>query len=159
LRLKSDMDGIIRSFFSFTMSGFLCLQVLNHVFPPLLSVSLCLCLSLSLSVGLELPLPDLPAHVELHALQAAQRVRQEHRGGHRPRAQLQLRLPAGEYNERVLPPAQLQSDADRRPAGHQGLRHRHASGSVLWEDGDPQGGGAVIGNSSERAGTKSIFAR
>lgn len=77
---------------------------------------------------LELPLPDVPAHVELHVLQATQCVREEHRGGHCPSAQFQLRLPAGEHNERVLPPAQLQPHPDRRSAGHQGLWHWHASG-------------------------------
>ncbi|KAL0174418.1 hypothetical protein M9458_030386, partial [Cirrhinus mrigala] len=75
-----------------------------------------------------LPLPDVPAHVELHVLQAARCVREEHGGGHRPSAQLQLCLPAGEHHERVLPPAKLQPHPDRRPAGHQGLWHWHASG-------------------------------
>lgn len=78
----------------------------------------------------ELSLPDIPAHVELHALKAAQRVCEEHRGGDRPCPELQLRLPAGEHHERVLPPEELQPDSDRRTAGHQGLRHRHASGWV-----------------------------
>lgn len=80
----------------------------------------------------ELPLPDLPAHVELHALEAAQRVREEHGGGHRPCPQLQLRLLAGEHHERVLPPEELQPHSDRRTAGHKGLRHRHATGWVGW---------------------------
>ena len=75
----------------------------------------------------ELTVPDLPADVELHELQAAQCVCEEHRGGHRPRGQLQIRLPDGEHHERVPPRPQLQSHTDRRPAGHQGLRHRHAT--------------------------------
>ncbi|KAL0166964.1 hypothetical protein M9458_038808, partial [Cirrhinus mrigala] len=62
-----------------------------------------------------------PAHVELHVLQAAQRVREEHRGGHCTGFKLQ-------HHERVPPTPQLQPHADRRPAGHQGLRHRNASG-------------------------------
>lgn len=78
----------------------------------------------------ELPLSDLPANVELHALEAAQRLREEHGGRHRPRPQLQLCLPAGEHHERVLPPEELQPDSDWRIAGHQGLRHRHATGWV-----------------------------
>lgn len=76
----------------------------------------------------ELALPDLPAYVELHALKAAQRVCEEHGGGHRPGPQLQLRLSAGEHHERVLPPEELQPDSDRRTAGHQGLWHWHATG-------------------------------
>lgn len=77
---------------------------------------------------LELALPDLPAHVELHVLQAAQRVREEHGGGHREGPKLQVRLSSGEHHERVLPASQLQPHADRRTVGHQGLWHRNAFG-------------------------------
>ncbi|CAF93840.1 unnamed protein product, partial [Tetraodon nigroviridis] len=102
----------------------------------------------------ELSLPDVPAHVDLHVLQAAQRVRQEHGGGHRPRAQLQVRLPHGEHHERVLPQPQLQPDADRRPPGHQGLRHRAASGlAVPTRDhvGDPAAAGEQQAGDPETA--------
>lgn len=78
----------------------------------------------------ELSLPDLPTHVELHELQAAQRVREEHWGGHRSGPELQLRLLAGEHHEWVLPPEELQPDSNWRAARHQGLRHRHATGWV-----------------------------
>lgn len=78
----------------------------------------------------ELALSDVPAHVELHVLQAAQCVREEHGGGHSTGFKLQIRLSSGEHYERVLPTPQLQPHTDRRPVGHQGLRHRHASGWV-----------------------------
>lgn len=78
----------------------------------------------------ELALPDIPAHVELHVLQAAQCVRKEHGGGHSAGFKLQVRLSSGEHHERVPPTPQLQPHTDRRPVGHQGLRHRHASGWV-----------------------------
>ncbi|KAG8538297.1 hypothetical protein GDO81_022893, partial [Engystomops pustulosus] len=74
----------------------------------------------------ELPLSDLPADVELHELQAAECVCQEHGGRDCPGAELPLRLPAGVHHERVPPPAQLQPHPDRGLAGHQGLRHRDA---------------------------------
>lgn len=47
----------------------------------------------------ELSIPDLPAYVELHALQTAQRVCEEHRGGHRTCPQVKLRFLAGEHYE------------------------------------------------------------
>lgn len=78
----------------------------------------------------EFALPDIPAHVELHVLQAAQCVREEHGGGHSAGFKLQVRLSSGEHHERVPPTAQLQPHTDRRPVGHKGLRHRHASGWV-----------------------------
>lgn len=83
---------------------------------------------LSLPPPPELAVPDVPADVELHVLQAAQCVREEHGGRHRPSPQLQVRLPNGEHHERVLPQPQLQPDADRRTAGYQRIRHRHAPG-------------------------------
>lgn len=76
----------------------------------------------------ELTLPDVPAHVELHVLQAAQRVREEHGGGHSAGFKLQVRLSSGEHHERVLPSSELQPHADRRSVGHQGLRHWNAFG-------------------------------
>lgn len=76
----------------------------------------------------ELTLPDIPTHVELHALQTAQCICEEHGGGYRPGTELQLRVPTREHHERVLPPAQLQPHADWRPAGHEGLWHWDASG-------------------------------
>ncbi|CAM5176737.1 unnamed protein product [Eretmochelys imbricata] len=121
----------------------------------------------------DLPVPDLSADVELHALQAAQRLREEHGGGHRPGAELQIRLPAGVHHERVSPRPGLQPHPDRGAAGHQGLRHRHAAGlPVPGRDhaghsaaageqpaGDPQaqvvGGGQVpqgAGPSGQRPG-------
>ena len=75
----------------------------------------------------EFPLSDLPAHVELHVLQAAQCVCEEHRGGDRQGVELQLRLPAGVHHERVLSAAKLQPHSDWGPAGHQGLWDWHAS--------------------------------
>ena len=47
----------------------------------------------------EVPLPELPTHVELHVLQAAECVREEHGGGDCQSVEFQLRLPAGVYHE------------------------------------------------------------
>lgn len=64
----------------------------------------CLSQLIFLSVSIpELALPDIPAHVELHVLQAAQCVCQEHRGRHCSCSELQIRFSSGEHHERVPP--------------------------------------------------------
>jgi hypothetical protein len=63
--------------------------------------------------------------VELHEQQSKQ-LCPVVRGGHRAGEAGRLRLPGRVDHERVRARHRLRAHADRRPAGHQGLRHRHA---------------------------------
>lgn len=67
-------------------------------------------------------------NVALHGEQEAFGVRSDLRGGYSASSSRRLRFPHGVDHAGLYRPERLQSHANRRSSGHQGVRNRHAYG-------------------------------